>query len=72
MENLIDGRGSSNEGWVGNFGKSDKLKGKGEILGVWLWKALVLGSHETWVMHDQRFLEPVFTVQQTRLMLMRL
>ena len=72
MENLIEGRGSSNEGWVGNFGKSDKLKGKGEILGVWLWKALVLGSHETWVMHVQRFLEPVFTVQQTRSMLMRL
>ena len=72
MENLIDCSGSSNEGRLGNFGKFDKLKGKGEILGVWLWKALVLGSYETWVMHDQRFLKPVFTVQQTRLMLMRL
>ena len=34
-------------GRVGNFWKLDKPKGKGEILGIWLWKVLDLGSHET-------------------------
>ena len=48
LENLINERGVQMREWVENFEKSDKPKKKGEILGVWLWKALVLGLHETY------------------------